>query len=242
MSYKEAALDPRWIEAMNSEMEALNRNKTWIITDLPKNRKAIGSKWIFKVKYKYTGKVERFKARLVAKGFSQKEGIDYEEIFSPVVKMVTVRCHLSLVVQKGWVVYQLDINNAFLYGEIVKDVYMTLPEGYFDVNDKKVCKLQKSLYGLKQTPRKWREKLTSVLKVFGFEQSKNDFSLYTKSAGESFVVLLVYVDDILITGNDMTEINNCKKLLNSEFMIKDLGVLKYFLGIEVISDNKTLCL
>ncbi|GJR50686.1 ribonuclease H-like domain-containing protein [Tanacetum coccineum] len=103
---------------------------------------------------------------------------------------------------------------------------------YFDVNDKKVCKLQKSLYGLKQTPRKWHQKLTSVLKVFGFEQSKNDFSLYTKSAGESFVVLLVYVDDILITGNDMTEINNCKKLLNSEFMIKDLGVLKYFLGIE----------
>ncbi|GJY69651.1 phospho-2-dehydro-3-deoxyheptonate aldolase 1, chloroplastic-like protein [Tanacetum coccineum] len=152
----------RWIDAMNSEMEALNRNKTWIITDLPKNRKAIGSKWIFKVKYKSTGEVERFKARLVAKGFSQKEGVDYEETFSPVVKM------------------------------IVEDVYMTLPEGYFDINDKK-----------------------------------------KQSAGESFVVLLVYVDDILLTSNNISEINNCKKLLNSEFMIKDLGVLKYFLGIKV---------
>ncbi|GJR90038.1 ribonuclease H-like domain-containing protein [Tanacetum coccineum] len=198
-SYKEAASDPRWIEAMNSEMEALIRNMTWVITELPSGRKPIGSKWIFKVKYKSTGKVERFKARLVAKGYNQNEGIDYAETFSPVVKMVTVRCVLSLAVQMGWTVYQLDINNAFLYGEIVEDVYMTLPEGYFDANDK-------------------------------------------RSSNESFIILLVYVDDILISGDSISEINKCKQLLNSNFLIKDLGKLKYFLGIEVLSDIDKLCL
>ncbi|GKD28868.1 putative RNA-directed DNA polymerase [Tanacetum coccineum] len=227
---------------MNSEMEALIRNMTLIITDLPSGRRTIGIKWIFKVKYKFTGEVERFKARLVDKGFNQKEGIDYAEIFSPLVKMVTVRCVLSLVIQRGWTVYQLDINNAFLYGEIVEDVYMTLPEGYFNHYDKRVCKLQKSLYGLKQAPRKWNEKLTCVLKEYGFEHSKNDFSLYTKSGDDFFVVLLVYVDDILITGNSMSEINKFKQLLNSKFLIKDLGKLKYFLEIEVLNDNDKPCL
>nr|GEU84097.1 hypothetical protein [Tanacetum cinerariifolium] len=122
MSYKEAASDPRWIDAMNSEMEALIRNMTWVITKLPSGRKRNESKWIFKVKYKSTGEVERFKARLVAKEYNQKERIDYAETFSTVMKMVTVRCVLSLAVQNGWTVYQLDINNAFLYGEIVEDV------------------------------------------------------------------------------------------------------------------------
>ncbi|GJT33501.1 zf-CCHC domain-containing protein [Tanacetum coccineum] len=130
------------------------------------------------------------------------------------------------------------------YKEAVQDkeVYMTLLEGYFSPNDKRVCKLQKSLYGLKQAPRKWNEKLTSVLCDYGFKQSKNDFSLYTKSVGESFVVLLVYVADILITGNDLIEIEKCKDLLNSKFLIKDLGDLKYFLGIEVIKNDCGICL
>ncbi|GKA20529.1 putative RNA-directed DNA polymerase [Tanacetum coccineum] len=205
-SYKEAVLDSKWVEAMNNEIETLNRNKTWTIVELPKGRKPIGCKWVWKIKYKSTGEVERYKARLVAKGFGQKEGIDYEETFSPVVKMVTVRCVLTLAVQYDWNVYQLDINNAFLYGELVEDVYMTLPEGYFSSDDKRVCKLQKSLYG------------------------------------QSFVVLLVYVDDILITGNDISDIKMCKDLLSSKFLIKDLRDLKYFLGIELIKNDKGICL
>ncbi|GJX71393.1 ribonuclease H-like domain-containing protein [Tanacetum coccineum] len=126
--------------------------------------------------------------------------------------MVSVRCVLSLAVQNDWNVYQLDINNAFLYGELVEDVYMSLPEGYFSNNDKRVCKLQKSLYWLKQAPRKWNEKLTSVLY------------------------------DILITGNDVFEINKCKDLLSFKFLIKDLGEHKYFLGVEVIKNDKGTCL
>ncbi|GJW75060.1 putative RNA-directed DNA polymerase [Tanacetum coccineum] len=137
---------------------------------------------------------------------------------------------------------QDNINNAFLYGDLEEEIYMTLLKGYFSPNDKRVCELQKSVYGLKQAPRKWNEKLTFVLCDYGFKQSKNDFSLYTKCAGESFVVLLVYVDDILITGNDLIEIEKCKDLLNSKFLIKDLGELKYFLGIEVIKNDCGICL
>ncbi|GKB42908.1 putative RNA-directed DNA polymerase [Tanacetum coccineum] len=149
----EALSDPNWVEAMNNEIEALNRNNTWTVCDLPVGRKPIGSKWIWKIKYKASGDIERYKARLVAKGFSQKEGFDYDETFSPVVKMVTVRCLISIVVVNKWPLYQLDVNNAFLFGDRVEDVYMTLLDGYNSVDKSKVCKLNKSLYGLKQAPR-----------------------------------------------------------------------------------------
>ncbi|GJR06022.1 ribonuclease H-like domain-containing protein [Tanacetum coccineum] len=198
----EAMSDPNWVEAMNNEIEALNRNNTWTICDLPVGRKPIGSKWIWKIKYKASGDIERYKARLVAKGFSQKEGFDYDETFSPVIKMSTVRCIIAIVVTNNWTLYQLDINNAFLYGDLYEDVYMTLPDGYNDKNKSKVCKLNKSLYGLKQAPRQWNVKLTTALAKHGFEQSKFNYSLYTKQNGDKFIALLVYVDDIVITEND----------------------------------------
>ncbi|KAJ0539687.1 putative RNA-directed DNA polymerase [Helianthus annuus] len=156
--------------------------------------------------------------------------------------MVTVRCVLSLAVQNDWTLFQLDVNNAFLYGSISEDVYMTLPEGYYNKNENKVCKLVKSLYGLKQAPRKWNEKLTNVLLSVGFVQSTCDHSLFTYSKGVVFIVLLVYVDDIIITGNNETEITKIKTLLSNTFQIKDLGVLKYFLGLEVIYDKSGICL
>ncbi|KAJ0534888.1 putative RNA-directed DNA polymerase [Helianthus annuus] len=241
-SYSEAIKDPRWIEAMNCEMEALNRNNTWVVVDLPKGRKPIGCKWVYKIKYKANGEIERYKARLVAKGFSQKEGVDFGETFSPVVKMVTVRIVLKLAVNNEWPLYQLDINNAFLYGSLTEDVYMSLPLGYFNNDKNKVCKLVKSLYGLKQAPRKWNEKLTSVLLDMGFKQSLCDHSLFILSKNDVLVVLLVYVDDIVITGNSSVEIAKIKKNLSESFLIKDLGLLKYFLGIEVLYADKSVCL
>ncbi|KAJ0764103.1 putative RNA-directed DNA polymerase [Helianthus annuus] len=241
-SYFEAIKDPRWIEAMNSEMEALYRNNTWVVVDLPKGRKPIGCKWVYRIKYKANGEVERYKARLVAKGFNQREGIDFGETFSPVVKMVTVRVILKLAVNKGWPLYQLDINNAFLYGSLSEDVYMTLPQGYFDNDKNKVCKLVKSLYGLKQAPRKWNEKLTSVLLEMGFVKSLCDHSLFVLCKENVIVVLLVYVDDIVITGNSISEITHVKKSLSESFKIKDLGILKYFLGIEVLYSDEAICL
>ncbi|GKD78859.1 ribonuclease H-like domain-containing protein [Tanacetum coccineum] len=196
----------------------------------------------FRVKYMANGNVERFKAWLVAKGFNQREGIGYEETFSHMVKIVTVRCVLSIAVNKKWPLYQLDINNAFLYGDLEEDVYTNLPKGYSDKNDKRVCKLVKSLYGLKQAPRKWNEKLNSVLSDCGFVQSMNDFSLFVKSEKDVILVLLVYVDDIIVTGNNSDEINKFKQFLSTTFLIKDLGKIKYFLGIEVLDVVNGICL
>nr|GEU80018.1 ribonuclease H-like domain-containing protein [Tanacetum cinerariifolium] len=138
------------------------------IVGLPKGRKAIGNKWIYKIKYKASGEVERYKAKVVAKGFNQKEGFDYDETFSPVVMMVTVRCLIVVAVSNSLPLYQLDINNAFLYGDLVEDVYMTLPLGFGNDNGNKVCMLNKSLYGLKQVPRQWNAKLTAALIEHGF--------------------------------------------------------------------------
>ncbi|GJR99898.1 ribonuclease H-like domain-containing protein [Tanacetum coccineum] len=209
--YEHAILDNNWIDAMNSEIEALNKNHTWIITDLPPNRKPIKCKWIYKIKYKSSEDIERYKARLVAKGFSQREGIDFYETFSPVVKMTTVGCVIALSVENKWPLFQLDVNNAFLYGDLDEEIYMTIPQGFSDKDNKgKVCKLVKSLYGLKQAPRKWNEKHVGVLKDHGVTQSLNDHSLFTLTKKDKFIALLIYVDDIVITGNCVGEINECK--------------------------------
>ncbi|GJR08028.1 ribonuclease H-like domain-containing protein [Tanacetum coccineum] len=221
-TYFEASRYPHWTDAMNQEMDALLRNGSWEIVELPEGRKAIGSKWIYKIKFK-------------------SSGIDYEETFSPIVKMVTVRCLLNVVVCMSWPVFQLDVNNAFLYGDLEEVVYMKPPEGYFP-SDNKVCRLNKSLYGLKQALRQWNAKLTSTLIENRFSQSKSDYSLYTKSDKGVFLALLVYVDDIIKTGNSISEIEKFKVFLKSKFMIKDLGQVKYFLGIEVVDTDKGICL
>ncbi|GKD04394.1 putative RNA-directed DNA polymerase [Tanacetum coccineum] len=241
-SFEEASKDVNWINAMNNEMQALYENGTWELVDLPIGRKAIGSKWVYRIKYMSSGEIERYKARVVAKGYNQKEGIDYEETFSPVVKMSTVRCLIDLAVQRDWKLFQMDVNNAFLYGDLSEDVYMLPPPGFFDKDDKRVCKLKRSLYGLKQAPRQWNHKLYETLIEAGFKQSINDHSLYIKNDGGVSLYLLVYVDDLVITGNSESEIEKFKTFLNQKFKIKDLGELKYFLGIEVLKTKNGLCL
>ncbi|PWA87488.1 hypothetical protein CTI12_AA130010 [Artemisia annua] len=209
--YNEFVVDSKhWKEAMNTEMKALYENDTFEIVELPGDRKAIGSKWVYKIKYKSSGDIDRFKARLVVQGFGQKEGVDFDET-SPVVKIVTIRCVINLAVQQSWSIFQLDVNNAFLYGDLEETVYMKLPPGYFDENDNRVCRLKKSLYGLKQAPRQWNAKLSSTLLENGFVQSKSDYSLFTKNGSGVFVALLVYVDDIIITGNNVDAIEDLKR-------------------------------
>ncbi|GKD05230.1 ribonuclease H-like domain-containing protein [Tanacetum coccineum] len=148
---------------------------------------------------------KKYKARVIAKGFSQREGFDYLETFSLVVKMSTVRCMLNVAICNGWDLFQLDINIAFLYGDLSEDIYMNLPPG-FDTDKSKVCKLNKSLYRLKQAPRQWNAKLTQALTEHGFVQSKFDYSLFTKNSNNVLFILLVYVDDIVVTGNNVNEI------------------------------------
>ena len=217
---------------MQAEYEALQSNNTWRVVDLPQGKTAIGCKWVFKIKRKADGSIERYKARLVAKGYTQQEGIDYLDTFSPVAKITTVRVLLSLAAINKWHLHQLDVNNAFLHGDLEEEVYMTMPQGYEQANNK-VCRLLKSLYGLKQASRQWYSKLTSALLQYGFTQSAADHTLFLHKTNTSFTALLVYVDDIIIASDDMNAVTHIKALLHAAFTIKDLGELKFFLGLEV---------
>ena len=167
------------------------------------------------------------KARLVSKGFNQKYGINYEETFSPVVKMPTIRCILAIASYNKWPVYQLDVNNAFLHGDLKEEVYIKVPLNFPNPQNK-VCKLNKSLYGLKQASRQWFARLVEELTAQGFLQSKNDNNLFIKGAGSNITVAVVYVDDIVLTGTDIHVINSLKQHLHQIFNIKDLGILHYF--------------
>ena len=235
---------------MDAEIKALEANHTWTVTPLPPGKKPIGCKWVYKVKYQSNGSIERYKARLVAKGFTQKEGLDYIDTFSPVAKMVSVKCVLAVAAVKGWFLSQLDVNNAFLHGELHEEVYMSLPPGFHSKGEQcskgeqsqLVCKLNKSLYGLKQASRMWFSKFSTALVEFGFVQSKADYSLFTRQHGDSFIVLLVYVDDVLIASNDQKGVEDFKVLLDQKFKLKDLGELRYFLRLEVARTDKGISL
>lgn len=235
----EALRVPKWKEAVLEEMKALEKNQTWKKVELPRGKTTVGCKWVFTIKYKADGSVERYKARLVAKGFTQTHGIDYSETFAPVAKLNTIRVLLSLAVNLDWPLQQLDVKNAFLNGDLEEEVYMDSPPGFESQFNQKVCKLQKSLYGLKQSPRAWFERFAQFIKKLGYSQCQSDHTMFVKHSSEGkMVVLIVYVDDIVITGDDFSEINNLKESLAAEFEIKDLGSLKYFLGMEVARSKK----
>ncbi|GJZ84721.1 retrovirus-related pol polyprotein from transposon TNT 1-94 [Tanacetum coccineum] len=196
---------------MTKEIKALELNHTWELTTLPSNKSPIGCKWVFRVKYNAHGSIEIFKSILLAKGFTKKEGIDYKETFVPVAKMVTARALLAT------------------------EVYMTIPQGYTQsTSPNTVCKLKKSLYGLKEANRQWFTKLTTFLTSLGFTQSYADTSLFIISKQNTFIILLVYVDDILLAEDNQSELNNIKQQLHHTLNIKDLSPLHYYLGIKFL--------
>jgi hypothetical protein len=241
--WKAARLDPRWCNAMMEELEALKKNKTWELTDLPKGKNTVGCKWIYSVKQNAKGKVERYKARLVARGYSQTYGIDYDETFAPVAKMSTVRILISCAANFGWPLHQLDVKNAFLHGDLQEEVYMEMPPGFVRPETKgKVCRLKKSLYGLKQSPRAWFDRFRQVVCGMGYGQCNGDHTLFYRHSEQKITILAVYVDDIIITGDDDVEIAKLKGCLSQAFEVKDLGKLKYFLGIEVARSSKGIAL
>ena len=231
----QALKDRAWREAMQKEYDALCANNTWTLVPPHPTQNLVGSKWVFRTKYLPDGSIDRLKARLVAKGFHQRPRWDFHETFSLVVKPVTVRVILTLAVSKGWHLRQLDINNAFLQGSLSEEVYVCQPPGFTDPSHPNhVCRLNKALYGLRQAPRAWYTELRSFLLKIGFVTSAADASLFIHSSESIFLVLLVYVDDIIVTGNTDTAVTQLVQRLAAQFSLKDLGTLSYFLGVEVI--------
>ena len=229
----------KWEAAMQEEYDSLMANGTWELAPLPKGRKSVGCKWVFRTKKDASGEVVRHKARLVAKGFSQVAGVDFLETFAPVAKFNTIRCILALGAALDLEIHQMDVKTAFLNGELEEDIYMTQPQG-FEVKDFEhlACKLKKSLYGLKQSPRAWYQRIDAFFTKEGFTRSEADHSLYIKQTGEYLLIVLIYVDDLIILASLLAKLAWLKAKLNEEFMMSDLGELSYCLGVEFERDRK----
>ncbi|KAK8933736.1 hypothetical protein KSP39_PZI015982 [Platanthera zijinensis] len=231
-SYQEAVGKLEWQQAMTLELQAFHRTHTWDIVPCPPGVIPVSCKWIFKIKTRPDGSIERHKARLVARGFSQEHGIDYDETFAPVARMTTVRTLLAVAAARNWPLHQMDVTNAFLHGDLTEVVYMAPPLG-LSAPPGHVCHLRRALYGLKQAPRAWFERFrTAVLKV-GFVERHTDHALFTRTSAQGCAILLLYVDDMIITGDDHATIASLQTHLRSQFEMKDMGPLRYFLGLEI---------
>ncbi|KAK1413456.1 hypothetical protein QVD17_35229 [Tagetes erecta] len=242
-NFEEASMKSEWHHAMKEEFEALKRNETWALVPKPSDVKPVSCKWVYKLKHKPDGSVDRYKARLVARGFSQQYGIDYEDTFSPVAKLATIRVILALATSNRWELSQMDVKNAFLYGDLDHTIYMEQPRGFESLDHPSyVCKLQKAIYGLKQSSRAWFGKIGEFLQHNDFTMSKADASLFVRKRGSKVVIVLVYVDDMIITGNDQEGIEQLKQNLSVRFYMKDLGRLKHFLGLELQYEKENVIL
>lgn len=234
VNYREASKEKEWMGAMKLEMDTIEKNDTWVLTELPPGHKPIGLKWVFKLKKDSEGNIVKHKARLVAKGYVQRRGIDYNEVFAPVARLETIRLLLAMAAKEGWVVHHLDVKSAFLNGDLLEEVYVMQPEGFEKKGEEnKVYRLIKALYGLRQAPRAWNAKLDKCLKELGFEKCQHEQAVYTKCRNGSVLIVGVYVDDLLVVGSCKEEIKVFKEQMNMQFEMSDLGLLSYYLGIEV---------
>ncbi|GKV48172.1 hypothetical protein SLEP1_g54998 [Rubroshorea leprosula] len=229
---------PAWMtdyeKAMDEEIAAIERNNTWELIELPKGKKAIGVKWVYKTKLKENGEIDKFKARLVAKGYKQEFGIDYKEVYALVARHDTIRLVIALAAQNSWPLYQLDVKSAFLHGDLDEEVFIHQPPGYVKAgNEHKVYKLKRALYGLKQAPRAWYSRIESYFLKEGFEKCPYEHTLFIKSEDGKMLIVCLYVDDLIYTGNDMVMFDKFKKSMMAEFEMSDLGLMHYYLGIEV---------
>ena len=228
----------KWVEAMNAEMQSMYENQVWDLVNLPPHCKPVGSKWIFKLKTDMDGNLHTYKARLVAKGFTQTHGIDYDETFSPVAMIKSIRILFAIAAYYDYEIWQMDVKTAFLNGLLEEDVYMDQPEGFVDQkNPNKVCKLKRSIYGLKQASRTWNIRFDEQITKYGFIKNEDDTCVYKKTSGSKVTFLILYVDDILIMGNDIPTLQGVKSWLGKCFSMKDLGEAAYILGIKIYRDR-----
>jgi len=216
----------------------MDDNQVWDLVELPESSKQVGCKWVFMTKRDSKGNIERYKVKLVAKGFTQKDGIDYKETFSPVSKKDSLRIILALVAHYDLELHQMDVKTAFLNGDLEEEIYMDQPEGFVSTGkENMVCKLKKSIYGLKQASRQWYIKFNDTITSYGFVENTIDRCIYMKVNGSMFVILVLYVDDILLATNNVAMLHDEKKFLSNNFEMKDMGEASYVIGIEIFCDR-----
>ncbi|CAI7843644.1 unnamed protein product [Closterium sp. NIES-53] len=225
----------KWKQSVKEEYDSLLENEMWELCQLPPGKKAISSKLIFRHKYGPDGELTRYKSRLVAKGFQHTKGKDFDEIFAPVGKGTTLRVMLGMAANRGWKIKQMDITTAFLNGIILEELYMLQPEG-LDDGSGRVCRLKKAIYGLKQAPRAWYHKLEETLLAGGFKKSECDHSLFLLQEKAQFLMLLVYVDDILLFSESAAMIERVEEMLEMQVKCSKMGDVKYYLGMHVERD------
>lgn len=239
----EALASKAWKGAMDVEMQSIVENGTWKLAQLSAGHKAIGLKWVYRVKRDPAGNVVKHKARLVAKGYVQRQGVDFEEVFAPVARMETVRLLLALAAHSGWEVHHMDVKSAFLNGDLTEEVYVDQPPGYEVAGQEgKVLRLHKALYGLHQAPRAWYAKLDETLTSLGFTRSALEHAVYRRGNSQSHLLVGVYVDDLIITGTTAADIISFKEQMQKLFKMSDLGRLSYYLGIEVDQSSNGITL
>jgi hypothetical protein len=232
-SFKEAVQDPTWVDAMVEEYDSIVKNNAWETVPRLIDKSVVGSRWIYKVKQVVDGSVEKYKAKFVAQGFSQIKGIDYDETFAPVTRYSSIRSILALSTQMGWCIHQMDVKTVFLNGIIEEEVCIEQPEG-FETFDRElhVCRLKRALYGLKQAPCAWYTWIDNYFTGLGFTKSEADENLYQIVVEGNLLIIVLFVDDLILTGDEEL-IHSCKDDLAKEFEMKDLGLLHYFLGLEI---------
>jgi hypothetical protein len=241
-SFAEAMRQPdadEWFKAASEEIQSLMDNGTWELVKLPPGRRAIGSRWVFKVKHNADGSVERYKGRLVAKGFSQRPGFEFSETFAPTAKWAALRAILALAALEDLELESVDISSAFLNGDLDTDVYMQQPEGFEKRGPDYVCRLLKSLYGLKQAGRMWYIKLDKILTEIGFTRVLCDHSIWVWNKAGVRIIVPVFVDDLTIASTSKESIQQVKDDLRKHFKLRDLGPTSFLLGVEVTRDRST---
>ena len=228
----------KWKVASEEEIESMKVNQVWSLVDMPPGQKAIGNKWILKIKRKADGSIDRYKARLVEKGYTEKEGIDYEESFSLVVRFTSIRLLLAIVTNLNLELHQMDVKIAFLNGELDEEFFMEQPVGFIvKGQERKVCKLQRSIEGLKQSSRQLYLKFHKVILTYDFKMIDEDHCVYVKGTSGKFSILFLYVDDILIAKSDKEYLMDIKRWLSTHFDMQDMGEANYILGVQIKRDR-----
>jgi hypothetical protein len=233
LTLNDALQHPGWTTAMNDELHSIAKNQTYDLVELSLGKRPISAKWVFKTKPGINGQSPRLKARLVARGFEQRHGIDFDEVFAPIVKWSTIRTLAARSALHNHPIHHLDVRTAFLYGTLEDEVYMVQPPGFSAPGrEHLVWKLKRALYGLRQSPRRWYNRIDTYLRSISMTRSTSDYNMYHVGTGTQKIILVVYVDDLFITGVDDARISWLKGKLKTEFDITDLGQVTRYLGVE----------